>query len=203
MFSGLLPMFRANVQAGPPNLAVRFTSNSFPQNGIISWEWDFDGDGIFDSTDENPYHIYDTPGTYDVTLRISDGNEFAETTNEAFIVVNDGSDISGNAAGIWTSEFNPYTITGDLTINEGDTLIIEPGVEIRTENYSQILVNGRIVANAENDEPIIFTSDSSWKGIKFYNSEEDNLIKNCKIENAFHNALEINNYTVTITGTIA
>ena len=202
MFSGLLPMFSANVQAGPPNLAVRFTSNSFPQNGIVSWEWDFDGDGIFDSTDENPYHIYDTPGTYDVTLRISDGNEFAETTNEAFIVVNDGSDISGNAAGIWTSEFNPYTITGDLTINEGDTLIIEPGVEIRTENYSQILVNGRIVANAENDEPIIFTSDSSWKGIKFYNSEEDNLIKNCKIENAFHSALEINNSTVTITGNI-
>ena len=199
-FSGLLSMFSSNIQSGPPNLGVRFTSNSFPQGGIVSWQWDFDGDGVFDSTEENPYHIYDTPGTYDVTLRVSDGTDTAETTSEGFIVVGDGSDISGNVAGTWIPAYNPYTITGDLTITDGDSLVIQPGVEIKTENNSQILINGTLIADAENDEPIVFTSESSWKGIKFDDSEHENIVRNCRISNAYYSALEINNSTVQVIG---
>ena len=39
---------------------------------IASWSWDF-GDGGT-STDQNPSHIYTTPGTFDITLLLTDAN---------------------------------------------------------------------------------------------------------------------------------
>jgi len=52
-------------------MTVSFTDASV---GAISWEWDVDGDNIVDYTDQNPTHVY-VPGTYDVTLQISNGED--------------------------------------------------------------------------------------------------------------------------------
>jgi PKD repeat protein len=41
--------------------------------GPTSWEWDFDGDGVVDSTDQLPTHTYADTGVYEVTLTVSDG----------------------------------------------------------------------------------------------------------------------------------
>ncbi|MCL2065813.1 MAG: PKD domain-containing protein, partial [Candidatus Cloacimonetes bacterium] len=38
---------------------------------IHTWEWDFDGDGIIDSTEQNPVFVYTEEGTYSVTLTIT------------------------------------------------------------------------------------------------------------------------------------
>ncbi|MCK5051355.1 MAG: PKD domain-containing protein, partial [Candidatus Cloacimonetes bacterium] len=130
-FSGLLPMFTTNVTEGPAHLGVQFTNNSFPLTGIDSWEWDFDGDGEIDSTEENPYHLYTEPGSYDVTLIIEVDGEFAEITVEDYITVTDGSLVSGNLSGVWVPAFSPYTISGDITIAEGDELIINSDVELQ------------------------------------------------------------------------
>ena len=100
-YTGLLPMFTSNITEGPAYLGVQFTSNSFPATGIDSFEWDFDGDGTFDSTLENPFHIYTVPGVYDVTLKIEVDGEFAEITVEDYITVTDGSSVSGNLSGVW------------------------------------------------------------------------------------------------------
>lgn len=40
----------------------------------ISWEWDFDFDGITDSYEEVPEWSYSEPGSYTISLMISDGN---------------------------------------------------------------------------------------------------------------------------------
>jgi len=93
--TGLIPMFETNVQTGPANLGVQFTNTSYPPNEIDSFEWDFDGDGVFDSTEENPFHYYTEPGVYDVTLRIEVDGEFAETTAQNLITATDGSNVSG------------------------------------------------------------------------------------------------------------
>ncbi|MFC2038491.1 PKD domain-containing protein [Chloroflexota bacterium] len=37
---------------------------------IVSWKWDFDGDGTIDSTDRNPVHTYKEFGLYTVSLTI-------------------------------------------------------------------------------------------------------------------------------------
>ncbi len=50
-------------------LSVNFTDLSSISNGdIVSWYWSF-GDGIF-STIQNPIHIYDSAGVYDVSLTV-------------------------------------------------------------------------------------------------------------------------------------
>lgn len=44
---------------------------------IASWSWDF-GDGGT-STDQNPSHLYTTPGTFDITLLLTDANGCASS----------------------------------------------------------------------------------------------------------------------------
>ncbi|MCD6177511.1 MAG: right-handed parallel beta-helix repeat-containing protein, partial [Candidatus Cloacimonetes bacterium] len=193
MFTGILPMFSSNVTEGPAYLGVQFNSNSFPQTGINSWEWDFDGDGIFDSTQENPYHLYTEPGEYDVTLRIEVDGEFAETTVENYITVTDGSSVSGILSGIWVPSFNPYVISDDITIPDGYELMITPGVELQFADDVQFTVNGLLEADASalSDDPIVFKSDSSWQGIRFFLSQENNILANCEISNASVTAIKV------------
>ena len=50
-------------------LTVDFTDVSFSVQTIVSWAWDF-GDGSVSAL-ENPTHIYTVPGTYTVTLTIT------------------------------------------------------------------------------------------------------------------------------------
>ncbi|MDP8269180.1 MAG: right-handed parallel beta-helix repeat-containing protein [Candidatus Tenebribacter davisii] len=190
--TGLLPMFSTNVTEGPAYLGVQFTSTSFPQTGIDMWEWDFDGDGTFDSTQENPYHLYTVSGVYDVTLRITVDGETEETTATELITVTDGSAISGNLSGAWLAG-NEYTITGDVEIVTGDMLTIYEGAEINIENDAQFTVNGLLLADASEtrSEPIIFTSDTSWNGIRFFSTQEENIIANCDISNTSDSAIII------------
>ena len=48
--------------------------NDCGQQSIVLHEWDFDYDGVFetDSQDAQPHHQYDSPGDYDVMLRVTD-----------------------------------------------------------------------------------------------------------------------------------
>ena len=53
-------------------LVVNFSDNS---TNALDWQWDIDGDDIIDYTESNFYHTYESPGNYDISLNISDGNE--------------------------------------------------------------------------------------------------------------------------------
>lgn len=57
--------------SGNAPLAVAFTDRSSGTN-IYSWQWDF-GDGLT-STLQNPIHVYQEPGTYDVSLFVEGDN---------------------------------------------------------------------------------------------------------------------------------
>lgn len=56
---------------GPAPLSVRFTDLS---ENAVSWSWDFESDGNSDSTDKNPVYVFTTPGTYTITLSITNEN---------------------------------------------------------------------------------------------------------------------------------
>lgn len=73
--------FTADQRSGPEPLIVRFTDRSSP--APTSWLWDF-GDGTF-STAQHPIHTYLTPGSYDVTLTVSDAQGTRSTSKPDFI----------------------------------------------------------------------------------------------------------------------
>lgn len=98
--------------------------------------------------------------------------------------------------------FSDYTIENDLTINtphlyisgnvivdENASLTIEPGVTLHFDDDCKMTVNGCLIANGTEAEPIVFTSSqdaagkSSWNGLKLedYTYSEFN---HCRFEYA-------------------
>jgi beta propeller repeat protein/parallel beta-helix repeat protein len=63
--------FSTNVSNGYVPLSVLFTDLS--QNAT-SRAWDFENDGIIDSTNKAPVHVYPVSGTYTVNLTVSNAN---------------------------------------------------------------------------------------------------------------------------------
>lgn len=53
-------------------LLVDFSDNS---TNSSAWEWDVNGDDVIDYTTQNFSHTYESPGSYDVSLKISNGSE--------------------------------------------------------------------------------------------------------------------------------
>ena len=62
--------FTASVTNGTAPLVVKFTDLS--KNAVV-WNWDFDDDGVSDSTKQNPVYAYKTSGNYTVNLTASNG----------------------------------------------------------------------------------------------------------------------------------
>jgi len=67
--TALTAEFSATPLTGCASLAVNFTDESIGE--IEAWSWDFENDGVIDSTDQNPTHIYDVPGVFSVALKVS------------------------------------------------------------------------------------------------------------------------------------
>lgn len=61
--------FSATPLSGDFPLTVQFTDLSTVPN-ITNWEWDFNNDGVIDSTEQNPSWTYQDMGTYSVKLKI-------------------------------------------------------------------------------------------------------------------------------------
>ncbi len=71
--------FSTNITHTLVPLTVQFTDLS---RNTVSWSWDFDNNGIPDSTSQNPVHTYTSLGTYIVNLTASNGKEISSKTLE-------------------------------------------------------------------------------------------------------------------------
>lgn len=68
----------ANITSGEAPLTVSFTGSGLDYDGnIVSYHWDFD-DGET-STEQNPTHTFQTYGTYNVLLKITDDERATAT----------------------------------------------------------------------------------------------------------------------------
>lgn len=64
--------FSAAPRSGEGPLQVQFTDLSAPgSSAITAWAWDFDNNGIVDSTAQHPIHTYIASGRYSVSLRVT------------------------------------------------------------------------------------------------------------------------------------
>ncbi|HEX77071.1 MAG TPA: PKD domain-containing protein [Dehalococcoidia bacterium] len=65
--------FSADRTTALTGVAINFTDLSTQGGGgvISAWEWDFNNDGVIDSTVQNPSYTYIVPGTYTVSLTVT------------------------------------------------------------------------------------------------------------------------------------
>ncbi|MFZ5907351.1 MAG: DUF1566 domain-containing protein [Nitrospirota bacterium] len=72
--SSVQASFTVSPPTGISPLIVDFTDNSMvPQDrSVLSWQWDFNNDGIIDSILQNPSFLYSEPGNYTVRLTVTD-----------------------------------------------------------------------------------------------------------------------------------
>jgi cytochrome c len=77
-----LAVASSDVDSGALPLSVDFSSEGTTdfENDTLTYEWDFDGDGSVDSTDASPTHVYESAGSYDATLTVSDGEAVSTAT---------------------------------------------------------------------------------------------------------------------------
>jgi PKD repeat protein/streptogramin lyase len=91
--------------AGLAPLTVTFTNSSTGYDQPLTYEWDFENDGIVDSTEVNPSHIYNTPGIYSVKLRVTDadGSVSSIVLNNYIILVQHSLTVTKRGNGTITS----------------------------------------------------------------------------------------------------
>ncbi len=118
----ILSNFLTDKISGGLPLEVQFTdiSLSDPAYPILSWQWDFDNDGIIDSEEQNPVWIFNEPGDYSVRLITSNSQHSDTLVSENLITVNsgylvyegveNGDDYSGFFIRNYLQE-NAYTVT--------------------------------------------------------------------------------------------
>ncbi|MCX6271594.1 MAG: FG-GAP-like repeat-containing protein, partial [Bacteroidetes bacterium] len=104
---------------------------------------------------------------------------------------------AGSVDGTWVKMNSPYFVNGNVSIDNNQTLIIEPGVQVVFTGYYKMEVQGRILAEGLPDDSIIFTvndhtdhdnpstTGGGWHGIKFPGTASTNDTSKfvyCRIE---------------------
>jgi len=94
---------------------------------------------------------------------------------------------SGNISGTWKLADSPYYLMGDCTVQEGDTLTIEPGVQVKLPENASINVYGQIIAVGKSSLYISFNvlnESIYWNKIFIDYGDKDSEFKYCSFNNA-------------------
>ncbi len=105
--------------------------------------------------------------------------------------------LEGSLSGTISAEFSPYEISGDIYVEEGNTLTIEPGVELQFTGDYGFTINGDLIAEGKPDSLITFTSSASnefWGGISIVNSDNSNILY-CDINDVGNSFSLIDNFS--------
>ena len=105
----------------------------------------------------------------------------------------------GEISGTWSQEKSPYFIYSDISISENEVLTIEPGVKVIFTGPYGITIgeNSQLIAQGNENQPVEFTAwnkDMGWAGLRFVNSEDDDILNHCLITYVKKNAGLITSY---------
>ncbi|WP_088340977.1 PKD domain-containing protein [Robiginitalea sediminis] len=120
----LIAVPEANPISGEAPLTVQFTgSNSLDDVGVVSYAWDFKDGGT--STEADPQYTFNTPGTYDVDLTVTDGDSNTDTKSITIEVTTGPSQPPVADAGAdqeITLPNNSGVLSGSATDPDGGTI---------------------------------------------------------------------------------
>jgi len=71
---------------------------------------------------------------------------------------------AGNVNGVWTFPNSPYIIDGEISIQQGDELTIEPGIQVIFSGHYKFNIYGRILAEGTATDSIIFSAQDTIVG---------------------------------------
>ncbi|MBI9038755.1 MAG: right-handed parallel beta-helix repeat-containing protein [Bacteroidales bacterium] len=163
-------------------------------NGTVNWlEGNIDTDPLFADPTNGNYHLtwtnYPVPdetkspcidtgdpsSPLDPDGTIADMGAFYFDQSQAFI------EVSGPQSGVWQAG-NTYHAIGDISVQNDDTLKIEPGVIIKFMDDYSFNICGSLFAVGTEADTIFFTSGQAnnnpgdWNEIKFEETSNDNSI---------------------------
>jgi len=130
--SGIFAYFEADEYVGLTPHMVHFTDLSVPPDSIVSWQWDFQNDGIIDSYEQNPSYSYADSGSFSVSLTVSDAHDSTDTEiRENYIRVD--IPLVNNI----TQHTGYGTIQDGIDCaNEGDVIILEENCYFENINFN-------------------------------------------------------------------
>ena len=191
---GQIAKFDADIKKGAIPMIVNFTDMTDDEN-ITSWEWDFDGDGEADSYEQNPSWIFEENGYYSVTLKVTNDSISYQKTMPDLIEVISKDEIYGSLMTNRTLESGIVKVLNNVTVPEGVTLTILPGVEMEFQGNFELKVEGNIIAEGTRYDSVLFTvadttsfsdingSSGGWKGIYLTGKANDTTsFKYCKFD---------------------
>jgi len=106
---------------------------------------------------------------------------------------------AGNVSGNWDIDGSPYLIEGEITIPDGETLTIDPGILVEFQGHYIFNIQGRILAEGTEQDSIFFTiadttgfsnfnsTAGSWDSFEFIETpvtNDSSKFEYCRIEYA-------------------
>lgn len=94
----------------------------------------------------------------------------------------------GDVSGTWLLTGSPYYIDGEIAIPPGNTLTIEPGVDVIFTGHYKFNVQGQLLAVGTREDSILFTAqdaETGWHGLRFtgeYGWDDSSKIVYCKLK---------------------
>jgi PKD repeat protein len=168
-FAILPPMadFSANTLSGFLPLEVHFTDLS--PGSPLAWDWDFNGDGISDSHEQNPVWVYDFPGSYTVSLTVDYGSEQPTESRANYITA------SLDPATVLNVPTQYPTIQSAIdAADDGDYIIVADGIY-----YENLQIVGKQITLASHyfiDGDTLHIDDTIIDGSQYRNRDEGSVI---------------------------
>ena len=91
----------------------------------------------------------------------------------------------GPVSGTWNLSGSPYMVNGEIYIDQGSSLTIEAGVQVRFNGWYKFIVDGSLIAIGTETSKILFTADdisNKWHGIRIIDNNETITLDYCIIE---------------------
>lgn len=123
--------FSASPSSGIAPLQVQFTASVTDSDGSITgYEWDFDGNGVYDYTSASPtaFHTYQSAGSYSARVRAKDNGGASVVSNPESITVSTSANkppIVVSILGTLSQNGSSTSVTFDVSASDPNGVIVK------------------------------------------------------------------------------